>query len=202
MNSTLTQQEKQEIVDYVTESRKNLELALHIADLVVDIKKIVISKFVNRFEAELKKQFNGIEILEDDESGRLRFGSALSGLYVRAPQWPPGYMLGLQADNNKSCNYLWIGITKPPDADPIAGLRQKLEKNLRPSEAVDGDNHWEWKVLLEEDIRHWSETKTLLRLCLTGHDGVDGEETVSRLVSDFRQIFDLANPLLASAARN
>lgn len=192
---------QQGIVDYVTESRENLDLALHIADTISEIKKSVISKFVDRLEDELKKQGNDIEISEADKYGRLRFGQQWSGLYVRTSQWPSGYSLGLQAEY-KNCGNLWIGIGKPTDAAPIAGLRQQLEKKRGASEAADDDTHWEWKVLLEEDIRHWGETETLPRLYLNDHDGADGEKAISRLVSEFRTIFDLANPLLASAPKN
>ena len=192
---------QQEIVDYVTESRENLDLALHIADAISEIKKSIISKFVDRLEDELKKQGNGIEICKDEESGRLRFGQALSGLYVRTPQWPPGYSLGLQAET-KYCGYLWIGIGKPTDAAPIAGLRQQLEEKHRASDADAQDTAWEWKVPLDEDIRHWGETKTLPRLYLNDQDSVDGQNAISRLVSEFREIFNLANPLLTNAAKN
>lgn len=188
---------QQEIVDYVTESRENLDLALHIADTILEIKKSVISKFVDRLEGELKKQFNGAEILYGGDK-KLQYGERWSGLYIRVAQWPLDYMLGLQT-SSESCDHLRIGVCKPEGSHPIVGLKQQLDENFRPGKS---DEWWEWWVDLDEDIRDWNKTETLLRLYPNDREGAIVEGVMSRLVSCYRKIFDLANPLLASAARN
>lgn len=159
----------QSAVSYILENEERLEIACTVRDAWEDLRKQVITKFVNRFSQLLEE--HDWQVTLDWKLANALDKSAW--LRARCGRWNPGQFLHLAGEtwgpNNVCLSFLGI-----PESDPKFGEYQSKLQDLGWSSSsapsADSEKSRPWQVRLEEVFQrtwwysNWTSPQAIKRM--------------------------------------
>ena len=148
------------IQDYILKNKRNLAVAAATADAWPEAREKVVSGFLDRLDARLKKKLKG---WKSDRYGGRFFVDPYPGYTVWKPAWKNQYCVEFERRENE--NIMVIGVSR--DLDHI-GKRDHCEelaaaiREIQPSATT--HQWWEARITLRSPAVDWSKPEVLWQM--------------------------------------
>lgn len=187
--------EKDLIIDYILENKKNLEISLYIISLFNDVRKKIIMEFLKELDQKIRMDLDDEwdiknELLEN-VFDRYR------GFYITKKSWKGKYQIGICPDKYGAKGFV-IGIEKGEESKKqIADgkLKELLDVEYRPGSRSDT---WEWCQWLgayqwrDVNLENWDNHRLLIAM----YDSHERNELIKYIIDQIIRIKEISSPLI------
>jgi hypothetical protein len=143
------------IQEFIIRSEKNLRIAVAVAETWPKARSQLVSGFLNRLDARLKRKLKGWELWREHEF----FNDMWAGYWVAKPAWEDRYWIGFE------CGRMDIGIARITDntrKHPLSPELLAAAQTIHPS--AKSSPWWEAWVTLRSPAPDWRKPDVMWRM--------------------------------------
>ena len=154
----ITKETKEVVLDFALGKEENLKIALLVSSIYDDLRRKIISDFVEALEKELKSSLDDEWVVDFSY-----FENPLNkcvGFSISKRSWEKKYEIGIEAQRSGPGEFL-IGVWKKQDAKQLDGLKSLLDEKIGYGKSNQG---WMWYRPVDEHYKNWDDREVLFEM--------------------------------------